>query len=142
MPKRILVVDDEADVTQLLEFNLRRAGYDVLTASNGEEGLLAVLSDAPDLIVLDVMLPELDGFAVCEILRQKEATARIPIILLTACSTEPARLIGLELGADDYLVKPFSPRELLLRIQKLLLRFAPPALPFQTRTPAENVTQS
>ena len=130
MPQRILIVDDESDLTQLLEFNLRRAGYDVTLEYDGESALASVLARPPDLVVLDVMLPKIDGFSVCEILRRTPSTARLPIILLTACASESARVIGLELGADDYVVKPLSPRELLLRIEKLLtLRAAAKALP-------------
>ncbi len=119
MAKRILVVDDEEDVTQLLSFNLRRAGFEVTVANSGEVGLACALAQAPDLILLDVMLPEIDGFAICEMLRRKFAI-RIPIILLTACASEDARVIGLQLGGDDYVTKPFSPRELLLRVKRML----------------------
>ncbi len=121
MPKRILVVDDEEDVTQLLAFNLRHAGFEVTVANSGEAGLTSALAQLPDLILLDVMLPEIDGFSICEILRREYAT-RISIILLTACASEDARIIGLQLGADDYVAKPFSPRELVLRVQRLLER--------------------
>ena len=120
MPKRILVVDDEADVVELLAFNLRQAGYDVTVANSGESGLNSALAQPPDLIVLDVMLPEIDGFAICEILRRQTGTAHVPIILLTACASEDARVIGLQLGADDYMSKPFSPRELVLRVKRLM----------------------
>lgn len=121
MPKRILVIDDEEDVTQLLAFNLRQAGFDVTLAHSGEAGLTSALAHPPDLLLLDVMLPEIDGFAICEILRRRFAT-HVPIILLTACATEDARVIGLQLGADDYVAKPFSVRELMLRVQRLLER--------------------
>jgi DNA-binding response OmpR family regulator len=124
MSQKILVVDDELDVVELLAFNLRREGYEVLTAGNGADALELARREHPDLIVLDVMLPELDGLAVCEILRRQPATATIPILLLTACASEPARVIGFETGADDYVTKPFSPRELALRIRRLLERQA------------------
>jgi CheY-like chemotaxis protein len=120
MSKRILVVDDEDDVTELLEFNLRRAGYDVEVAHNGEAALSQALQHPPDLVVLDVMLPQIDGFGVCELLKRAQATSRVPVILLTAFATEASRVIGLELGADDYMTKPFSPRELVLRVQRLI----------------------
>jgi DNA-binding response OmpR family regulator len=122
---RILVVDDEPEAVELVEFNLRQAGYAVTTAADGAEALKKARSQTPDLIVLDVMLPEMDGFEVCKTLRLNPATAKIPIIMLTAKAAEIDRVLGLELGADDYLTKPFSPRELVLRIKKILARGAP-----------------
>jgi two-component system, OmpR family, alkaline phosphatase synthesis response regulator PhoP len=116
----ILTVDDEQDVTDLVRFNLTRAGYEVLCAATGREALNVVRQRRPDVILLDLMLPDIDGFGVCEILRRDAATATIPIILLTAWATPDARDIGLELGALDYLTKPFSPRELVERVQHLL----------------------
>jgi DNA-binding response OmpR family regulator len=116
----VLLVDDEPDVLELLEFNLRQAGFSVLTASNGPEAIDLAQAGRPDLIVLDLMLPQLDGFAVCELIRQCPLTAHIPIIMLTAWRTETSRVLGLELGADDYVQKPFSPREMVLRIRKRL----------------------
>lgn len=120
MRKKILVVDDDADIVELLSFNLKQAGFAVGTADNGIEALKKARSIAPDLILLDLMLPELDGFAVCEILRRNPATATIPIIMLTAMSGELGRLSGLESGANDYLTKPFSPRQLVLKVDALL----------------------
>jgi len=120
MQRKILVVDDDPEVTELLRFNLKGAGFAVGTAPNGRIALKKACSLAPDLIVLDLMMPELDGFAVCEILRHDPATARIPILMLTAVSSQFARLTGLEAGANDYLTKPFSPRELVARVQLLL----------------------
>src|SRR5579864_1498702 len=108
MPKKILVVDDDADVVELLCFNLKKAGFAIGTAFNGVEALKKARSIAPDLILLDLMLPELDGFAVCEILRRDPATASIPIIMVTALSTQLARLAGLEAGANAYVTKPFE----------------------------------
>jgi DNA-binding response OmpR family regulator len=122
---KILVVDDEPEAVELVEFNLKQAGYAVVTASDGAQALQKARSLSPNLIVLDVMLPELDGFEICKLLRREPATARIPIIMLTAKAAEIDRVLGLELGADDYLTKPFSPRELLLRIKKLLDRGEP-----------------
>ena len=116
----ILSVDDEQDVTELIEFHLTRSGYDVVTASNGRDALLSVARRRPDLILLDLMLPDIDGFGVCEILRRDPATATIPILLLTAWATADARKFGIGLGALDYLTKPFSPRELTLRVQWVL----------------------
>ena len=120
MKPKILVVDDEPEVVELVEFNLKQAGYAVTTAADGAEALKKARAQTPDLIVLDVMLPEMDGLEVCKILRHEPATARVPIIMLTAKAAEIDRILGLELGADDYLTKPFSPRELLLRIKKML----------------------
>jgi len=119
---KILVVDDEPEAVELLEFNLKQAGYVVSTAGDGAEALKRARTQAPDLIVLDVMLPEMDGFEICKSLRLNPATAKVPIVMLTAKAAEIDRVLGLELGADDYLTKPFSPRELLLRIKKILSR--------------------
>jgi two-component system phosphate regulon response regulator PhoB len=116
------VVDDEPEAVELVEFNLQQAGYAVTTAADGAEALKKIHVQAPDLIVLDVMLPEMDGFEICKVLRRDAATAKISIIMLTAKAAEIDRVLGLELGADDYLTKPFSPRELVLRIKKLLAR--------------------
>jgi len=122
MKTKILVVDDEPDALELVEFNLRQAGYDVSTAADGAEALTKARATVPGLIVLDLMLPEMDGLEVCKILRRDPATARIPIIMLTAKAGEIDRILGLELGADDYVTKPFSPRELVLRIKNVLQR--------------------
>lgn len=121
--QRILVVDDEPAVTDLLAYNLRKAHYDVLVAGDGREALRQAREGAPDLIVLDLMLPGIDGLDVCRELRR---TSAVPIIMLTARGEEIDRVVGLELGADDYLTKPFSVRELLARI-KAVLRRAPAA---------------
>jgi DNA-binding response OmpR family regulator len=119
---KILVVDDEPEAVELLEFNLKQAGFDVIAAADGAQALRKARSVVPSLIVLDLMLPEIDGLEVCKMLRRDPATARIPIIMLTAKAAEIDRIIGLELGADDYITKPFSPRELVLRIKKVMLR--------------------
>ena len=124
MKPKILVVDDEPDVVRLIEFNLKAAGYDVITAEDGAEGLQRARSASPDLIVLDLMLPEVEGLEVCKLLRRDPATAQVPIIILTAKAAEVDRILGLELGADDYVTKPFSPRELVLRVKKRLQRQA------------------
>ncbi len=127
MTARILVVDDEPAVTDLLDYNLRKAHYDVCVAADGREALRLAREILPDLIVLDVMLPEIDGLDVCRELRR---TSRVPIIMLTARGEEVDRVVGLELGADDYLVKPFSMRELLARVKAVLRRAEePPQVP-------------
>jgi len=119
---KILVVDDEPEAVELVEFNLKQAGYAVVTAVDGTEALTKARAISPSLIVLDLMLPEIDGLEVCKMLRRDPATAAIPIIMLTAKAAEIDRVLGLELGADDYITKPFSPRELVLRVKKLLQR--------------------
>jgi two-component system phosphate regulon response regulator PhoB len=126
MKPKILVVDDEPDALELIEVNLKGAGFDVLTAANGRQALEKARATLPALILLDVMLPELDGLEVCKSLRRDPQTASIPIIMLTARAAEIDRVIGLELGADDYITKPFSPRELILRVKNLLKRMVTP----------------
>jgi DNA-binding response OmpR family regulator len=118
----ILVVDDEPEAVELVEFNLKQAGFSVVAATDGEEALKKAKATLPALIVLDLMLPEIDGLEVCKLLRRDATTTGIPIIMLTAKAAEVDRVVGLELGADDYVTKPFSPRELVLRIRKLLQR--------------------
>jgi two-component system phosphate regulon response regulator PhoB len=118
--QKILIVDDEPDALELVAFNLREAGYEVATAVNGEEALRQARALLPNLIVLDLMLPEIDGLEVCKLLRRDAQTSGIPIVMLTAKAAEIDRVLGLELGADDYVTKPFSPRELVLRIKRLL----------------------
>ena len=122
MKPRILVVDDEPEAVELIEFNLKQSAYTVSTAADGADALKKARSQPPDLIVLDVMLPEMDGFEICKTLRLDPSTTKVPIIMLTAKAAEIDRVLGLELGADDYLTKPFSTRELLLRIKKILAR--------------------
>jgi DNA-binding response OmpR family regulator len=126
MKPKILVVDDEPDALELVGFNLKRAGFEVVTALDGVEALRKARQLFPSLIVLDVMLPEMDGLEVCKQLRADPQTAATPIILLTARAAEIDRVLGLELGADDYLTKPFSPRELILRIRNVLGRRSEP----------------
>jgi DNA-binding response OmpR family regulator len=118
--KKILVVEDDPDLVELLSFNLRGYGFTVSTANDGLDALKKARTILPDLILLDLMLPELDGFGVCEILRREPATAGIPIIMVTAMSSQFARLAGLEAGANDYITKPFSPKQLIARVQALL----------------------
>jgi two-component system phosphate regulon response regulator PhoB len=119
---KILIVDDEPEAVELLDFNMKQAGYEVLVAADGAEALKKAHSALPSLILLDLMLPEVDGLEVCKMLRRDPATANIPIIMVTAKATEIDKILGLELGADDYITKPFSPRELVLRVKKLLQR--------------------
>ena len=122
MKPKILVVDDEPDALEVLGFKLREAGYAPVFAQDGARALAAVRAERPALVVLDLMLPEIDGLEVCKMLRRDPATAAIPILMLTARAAEMDRIVGLELGAEDYVTKPFSPRELVLRIKKLLAR--------------------
>jgi two-component system phosphate regulon response regulator PhoB len=122
----ILVIEDERDILDIVAYNLGRAGFEVLTAEDGLAGLDLARQRRPDLIVLDLMLPGLDGKDVCRRIRQGEDTREIPILMLTALVDETDRVVGFELGADDYLTKPFSPRELVLRIQAILRRTAEP----------------
>jgi len=119
---RVLVVDDEPDIVALVAYHLARAGYRVSTAANGAEALKAARDEQPALIVLDLMLPELSGFQVLERVRADAAIAETPVLMLTARREEPDRVQGLSLGADDYLVKPFSPQELVLRVRNILRR--------------------
>jgi two-component system response regulator VicR len=122
MPARILVVDDEPPIVDVLAYNLRRNHFEVITARDGEEALDLARREQPDLIILDLMLPRLDGLEVCRALRRERD---VPIIMLTARDSEVDRVVGLELGADDYVVKPFSVRELMARVKNVLRRVAP-----------------
>lgn len=120
--ERILVVDDEPDILELVQYNLKKDNYDVVSVMSGEEALARVQSSPPDLVVLDLMLPGIDGLEVCKQLKQEPRTATIPLIMLSARGEEADVVAGLELGADDYLTKPFSPRVLLARIKAVLRR--------------------
>jgi len=122
----ILVVDDEDPILELLRFNLEKEGYQVFVAKDGQEALDCVDKEQPDLLVLDVMLPGMDGLEVCRIMRLNPRLQQIPIIMLTAKGEEIDTVLGLELGADDYMTKPFSPRELLARIKARLRRLNSP----------------
>lgn len=124
MPKTILVVDDEPDLVEVVRYNLEQAHYRVVTAASGAAALNQVRKANPELLVLDIMLPDLSGTEVCRTLRGDPRTRAIPIIFLTAKVEEVDRVVGLELGADDYLTKPFSPRELVLRVGAILRRAA------------------
>lgn len=123
--KTILVIEDERDLLDLVAFNLEREGYRVLTALDGKDGLETARTRSPDLIILDLMLPEIMGTDICRILKNSDKTSHIPIIMLTAKGEEIDRVVGFEVGADDYVVKPFSNRELLLRIRAILRRSEP-----------------
>jgi phosphate regulon transcriptional regulator PhoB len=122
MSQKILVIDDEPDVLDLVTMNLRAAGYQTVTADNGATGLAKAKSEAPQLILLDLMLPQMSGIEVCKALKKELITHQIPVIMLTAKSEEVDKIVGFEIGADDYVTKPFSPRELILRIQSVLRR--------------------
>lgn len=122
MQQRILVVDDESDVLDMLVINLRGAGFTVSVAENGAAALTLARSELPSLIVLDLMLPQMSGLEICKVLKSDVATKHIPVIMLTAKAEEVDKIVGLELGADDYVTKPFSPRELILRINRSLRR--------------------
>jgi phosphate regulon transcriptional regulator PhoB len=119
---KILIVEDDRDILEMVEYNLREEGYATVSALNGEDGVNLARRERPDLIILDIMLPVMDGFEVCRALKSAEATARIPIIILSAKSQETDKVVGLELGADDYVTKPFSPRELIARIRAIMRR--------------------
>ncbi|NGP45022.1 response regulator transcription factor [Bacillaceae bacterium SIJ1] len=118
--KTILVVDDEPSIVTLLQYNLQQAGYDVITANDGEEALQKILEEEITLVVLDLMLPKIDGVEVCKQLRQQKN--QLPILMLTAKDDEFDKVLGLELGADDYMTKPFSPREVVARVKAILRR--------------------
>lgn len=125
MNPSVLIADDEEDVRHLVSHHLRNAGFNVLEAPDGSAAVRIARSEAPALLVLDVHMPGLTGMEVCKTLKADPATAQLPIIMLTARAEEVDRILGLELGADDYLTKPFSPRELVLRIKSVLRRLAP-----------------
>src|SRR5260370_5414988 len=125
--RRMLIIEDESDVADLLEMGLRKGGFKVSTAADGASGLQKARDDRPDFIILDLMLPKMSGLEVCKILKNDTATSHIPILMLTAKAEEIDRIVGLEFGADDYVIKPFSPREILLRIRAILRRGQTPA---------------
>jgi two-component system phosphate regulon response regulator PhoB len=118
----ILIIDDEKDLIELVRYNLEKEGYHVTSACDGESGLAMAFQSMPDIILIDLMLPGIDGLEVCRRLRSESRTAQVPILMLTAKSGETDRILGLELGADDYVTKPFSPRELAARIKAILRR--------------------
>lgn len=122
MKEKILIVEDEKDIVKMLDYNLKKDGFKTLSANDGEDAVDLASRERPDLIILDLMLPGMDGLEVCKILKNNTKTASIPIIMLTAKSQESDKIVGLELGADDYMTKPFSPRELIARIKAVLRR--------------------
>ena len=119
MPGKILVVDDEASIVNIISFNLKKEGYEVISAGDGETGLELALTEKPDLVLLDIMMPQMDGYEVCRKIREKST---VPIIMLTARADEVDKVIGLEMGADDYVTKPFGNRELMARVKANLRR--------------------
>jgi two-component system phosphate regulon response regulator PhoB len=119
---KILVIEDEKDLRQVLEYNLRQSGHEALVAPSGEDGLRVARDARPDLVLLDLMLPDMSGNEVCKALKESASTRHIPVVMVTARGEEIDRVVGFELGADDYIVKPFSVRELLLRVQAILRR--------------------
>lgn len=129
MATRVLVVEDEPDIRDLVAFHLEREGFQVRSAKSGTDALRQAKTALPDLIVLDLMLPGLDGLEVCRRLRQETSTASIPVIMLTAKGEEVDRVVGLEVGADDYVTKPFSPKELVARVKAVLRRVRPAEAP-------------
>src|ERR1044072_8029681 len=120
--RNILIIEDESDVADLLEMGLRKAGFKTTAAVDGASGLQKARDNRPDFIILDLMLPKMSGLEVCRILKGDTATSHIPILMLTAKAEEVDRIVGLEFGADDYVTKPFSPREVTLRIRAILRR--------------------
>ena len=115
MDRKILIVDDEKNIVDIIAFNLKKEGYTVITAADGEEGVQKAMEENPDLILLDIMMPKMDGYEVCKKIREKKNT---PIIMLTARAEELDKVLGLELGADDYVTKPFGVRELMARVRR------------------------
>lgn len=122
IPGTIAIIEDEPNIVELVKYNLDREGYRTISSGNGRKGLELIRQELPDLVVLDLMLPELDGLTICKQLRSDPQTKGIPIIILTAKSEEADRVLGLEMGADDYVTKPFSPRELAARVRAVLRR--------------------
>lgn len=127
MLAKVLVIDDEKDIVSLLRYHLEKSGFQCLEGMDGSSALRLVREHHPDLLILDLMLPGMDGLEICRQLRQDVATARLPILMLTAKAEEVDRVVGLEVGADDYVVKPFSPRELVARVRAILRRAQEPA---------------
>ena len=122
MKEKILIVEDEKDIVKMLDYNLKKEGFRTISAYDGEDALDLAARQRPDLVILDLMLPGMDGLEVCKNLKGNTKTASIPVIMLTAKSRESDKIVGLELGADDYMTKPFSPRELIARIKAVLRR--------------------
>ena len=124
MRLRIVIIEDEADIVEMVRYNFRKAGFEVESFGRGREGLEALRRNPPDLLLLDIMLPDEDGLSICRQLRAEERLRELPVVFLTARGEEIDRIVGLEIGADDYVVKPFSPRELVARVKAILRRQA------------------
>jgi phosphate regulon transcriptional regulator PhoB len=122
--QRVVIIEDEADIVEMVRYNFRKEGFEVESHGRGREGLEALRRNPPDVLLLDIMLPDEDGFAICRKLRTEDRLKSLPVIFLTARGEEVDRIVGLEIGADDYVVKPFSPRELLARVKAILRRQA------------------
>jgi two-component system alkaline phosphatase synthesis response regulator PhoP len=125
--KRILIIEDDRDIVELVRYNLANEGFQVAAAFDGNSGLATVKKTPPDLLLLDLMLPKMSGLEICREIRKEESLNRLPVLMLTARGDEADRVVGLEMGADDYVTKPFSPRELIARVKALLRRAEPPA---------------
>ena len=121
-PQKILIVEDEPDIRKLVQYNLTQERFNVLEAEDGEQALKLLQHERPNLVILDLMLPGLSGMELCKLLKQRSETAKLPILMLTAKASEADRIVGLEMGADDYLAKPFSPREMVARVRAILRR--------------------
>jgi len=134
---RIVVVEDEPDLRQVLAYNLRDAGHEVFVAAEGRRGITLATEERPDVVLLDLMLPDMSGLEVCRILKAADTTRNIPVVMVTARGEEIDRVVGFELGADDYVVKPFSVRELLLRLRSVLRRGATP--PAEVAPPSQQI---
>src|SRR5579864_1386454 len=134
--RKILVVDDESVLVDTIAYNLEQAGYEVMTAADGASALEVARRERPDLVILDIMLPEMDGLEVCRLLRRENSTATTPIMMLTAKGEEIDKVVGLEVGADDYVTKPFGRRELLARVRALLRRSEYPPANQEQNAPA------
>ncbi len=124
--KRVLLIEDDRDIVELVRYNLEREGFQVAAANDGATGLVQLRKTPPDMLLLDLMLPKLSGLEICRDIRRDQALNRLPILMLTARGEEADRVVGLEMGADDYVTKPFSPRELVARVKALLRRAEPP----------------
>jgi len=141
MRRKILVVEDDPDQLEVISLSLKAAGFAIGTAANGTDALVKTRSISPDLIILDLMLPGLNGFDVCESLRRDPATASVPIIILTGMRTQFGRFAGLESGANDFLLKPFNPDQLVSKVERLLHRFhTAPSAPVQSTRPRQSPT--
>ncbi|HOK46841.1 MAG TPA: response regulator, partial [Bryobacteraceae bacterium] len=129
MRHRIIIIEDEADIVEMVRYNFRKEGFEIESFSRGREGLERLRRNPPDLLLLDIMLPDEDGFSICRQLRADPRLKELPVIFLTARGEEIDRIVGLEIGADDYVVKPFSPRELIARVRAILRRRVRPVEP-------------